>query len=174
MIFHSQLMFKLSAICCNTCAETRTPLLDWRINDAFIKVVPHLHDALSQFLNTTDFRSENKVLHNTRLFRLFVFFISQISRVNVDNVVNGSHCPFAAATRAFCSRSASVKLSYNFFNPPNDHPFWGNSLRNILVPYCLCCLLILFGNLFLFTERHFCKQLSVKRKYAKHCLMIKM
>ena len=141
MIFHSKLMFKLSAICRNTCAETHTPLLDWCINDAFIKVVPDWHDALSQFLNTTDFRSENKVLHNTRLFRLFFFFL-QISRVNVDNVVNDSHCPFAAATRASCSRSASVKLSYNFFNSPNNHPFWGNSLRNILVPYCLCCPLI--------------------------------
>ena len=126
MIFHSQFMFKLSAICCNTCAETRTPLLDWRINDAFIKVVPHLHDALSQFLNTTDFRSENKVLHNTRLFRLFFFFSFRKFRALTSIMLSTAR---TVRLRPLQGRLVTVPVvsifPIIFVYPANDHPYEG-------------------------------------------------
>ena len=176
MIFHSQFMFKLSAICCNTCTEMRTPLLDWRINDTLIKFVLHLHDALSQFLNTTDFRSVNKLLHNTRVFRLFVFF--SIFR------------KFRALTSIMLSTARTVRLRPlpgRLAAGPLVSSFLIISLirlttipfeRTLYKKYLSAILFVLpfnfFGNLFLFTERHFYKQLSASEKYARFRLIIKI
>jgi hypothetical protein len=136
-------MFKLSAIGCNTRKKTPTPLLDRRINYALIKFIPHLHDTLSQF---TMLFTDDREMPSSRAICLCVLCVWGLSswlstRSSTSLMLSTVR---TVRLRPLPGRLAAVPVVSIFlislFNPPNDHPFWGNSFRNFLAPYCLFCL----------------------------------
>jgi len=55
-------MFKMSAVCSNTSTEALTPLLHCVVDDALVKMFPHLRNALLQLLHSPDLHPVDSLL----------------------------------------------------------------------------------------------------------------